>query len=216
MIVIDYHWLYFYISIFSIRDSTATWPVSSCVCLARKLWSNRCTTCRSLQPGRLSFAQHRCWSKSDQSMPSRSTLHALAEGICLRHSGPPAVSIAANHVLFSEGMCFMWCAHFNHHVPSCSIMFHHVPSCSIMFHHFNHHFNHHFPMINDLAQQWQALALQATRRELLLPWSCCRKSQPLLSTDVAYGCWMPCCWVMAVMVGWLVGWLVDVGNTINT
>jgi hypothetical protein len=30
----------------------------------------------------------------------------------------------------------------------------------------------------------------------------------LLSTDVAYGCWMPCCWVMAVMVGWLVdvGW----------
>ena len=205
MIVIDYHWLYFYISIFSIRDSTATWPVSSCVCLARKLWSNRCTTCRSLQPGRLSFAQHRCWSKSDQSMPSRSTLHALAEGICLRHSGPPAVSIAANHVLFSEGMCFMWCAHFNHHVPSCSIMFHHVPSCSII-----------LTIILTIIFPWSTILLNSGK-----PWRSRQLAESCFYLGVAVGSLSHCCQRMWLMVaeclavglwqlwldGWLDGWL---------
>ena len=72
MIVIDYPCF----CPFEIPSShaTAMWPVSSCVCLARELWSNRCTTCRGLQPGRLSFAFS--WSKSHQSVPSRSTLCA--------------------------------------------------------------------------------------------------------------------------------------------
>ena len=133
-------------------------------------------------------------------------------------AGSVSLNIGADQNLIkvcqADQLCMLWpkvfaCAIQAHQQFQLQlIMFSFQTGCVSCGVHFNHHFNHHFPMINDLVQQWQALALQATRRELLLPWSCCRKSQPLLSTDVAYGCWMPCCWVMAVMVGWLVdvGW----------